>query len=99
MTLDGKAQKEALVFLNFFGDLPDPRQPGKVVYPLPEVLLLCLLAVLSGAEDFVTIARWGQGRINFLRRFLPFKDGTPSDQPHLRNASPGSPASPEYRRM
>jgi hypothetical protein len=43
-----------------------------------EVLLLCLLAVLSGAEDFVTIARWGQGRINFLRRFLPFKDGTPS---------------------
>jgi predicted transposase YbfD/YdcC len=78
MTLDGKAQKEALVFLDFFGDLPDPRQPGKVIYPLPEVLLLCLLAVLSGAEDFVTIARWGQGRINFLRRFLPFKDGTPS---------------------
>jgi hypothetical protein len=58
--------------------LPDPRQPGKVIYPLPEVLLLCLLAVLAGAEDFVTIARWGQGRINFLRRFLPFKDGTPS---------------------
>ena len=78
MTLDGKGQKEALVFLDFFGDLPDPRQPGKVIYPLPEVLLLCLLAVLSGAEDFVTIARWGQGRINFLRRFLPFKDGTPS---------------------
>jgi predicted transposase YbfD/YdcC len=78
MTLDGKAQKEALVFLDFFGDLPDPRQPGKVIYPLPEVLLLCLLAVLSGAEDFVTIARWGAGRINFLRRFLPFKDGTPS---------------------
>jgi hypothetical protein len=33
MTLDGKAQKEALVFLDFFGDLPDPRQPGKIVYP------------------------------------------------------------------
>jgi predicted transposase YbfD/YdcC len=78
MLLDGKAQKETLVFLDFFGDLPDPRQPGKVVYPLPEVLLLCLLAVLAGAEDFVTISRWGQGRINFLRRFLPFEDGTPS---------------------
>jgi predicted transposase YbfD/YdcC len=78
MTLDGKGRKEALVFLDFFGDLPDPRQPGKVIYPLLEVLLLCLLAVLSGAEDFVTIARWGQGRINFLRRFLAFKDGTPS---------------------
>jgi predicted transposase YbfD/YdcC len=78
MLLDGKAQKETLVFLDFFGDLPDPRQPGKVIYPLPEVLLLCLLAVLAGAEDFVAIARWGRGRINFLRRFLAFKDGTPS---------------------
>jgi len=73
-----EAQKESSVFLGFFADLPDPRQPGKVIYPLAEVLLLCLLAVLSGAEDFVAIARWGQGRINFLRRFLPFKDGTPS---------------------
>jgi predicted transposase YbfD/YdcC len=78
MTLDGKAQKETIVFLSFFEDLPDSRQPGKVIYPLPEVLLLCLMAVLSGAEDFVSIARWGRGRIDFLRRFLPFKDGTPS---------------------
>jgi hypothetical protein len=71
MTLDGKAQKEALVFLDFFGDLPDPRQPGKVIYPLPEVLLLCLLAVLSGAEDFVTIARWGTGRASLLPIWHP----------------------------
>jgi predicted transposase YbfD/YdcC len=78
MTLDGEAQKETIVFLSFFEDLPDSRQPGKVIYPLPEVLLLCLMAVLSGAEDFVSIARWGRGRIDFLRRFLPFKDGTPS---------------------
>jgi DDE_Tnp_1-associated len=39
--------------------LPDPRQPGKVVYPLAEVLLLCLLAVLAGAETFVDIALFG----------------------------------------
>jgi len=30
--------------LSYFKDLPDPRQRGKVVYPLDEVLLLCLLA-------------------------------------------------------
>jgi len=30
----------------------DPRQRGKVIYPLEEVLLLCLLAVLAGAETF-----------------------------------------------
>src|ERR1700739_2339676 len=42
------AQSEALVFLSFFGDLPDPRQAGKVIYPLQEVLLLFLLAGLAG---------------------------------------------------
>ena len=38
---------ETIVFLDYFEDLPDPRQAGKVIYPLPEVLLLCLLAALS----------------------------------------------------
>jgi predicted transposase YbfD/YdcC len=72
------AQGETLVFLSFFADLPDPRQPGKVIYPLQEVLVLCLLAVLAGAECFVEIARFGEKKIELLRRFLPFKDGTPS---------------------
>jgi len=73
-----EALSEALVFLNFFAELPDPRQAGKVIYPLPEILLLCLLAVLAGAESFVEIARFGEKKIALLRRFLPFKDGTPS---------------------
>jgi predicted transposase YbfD/YdcC len=73
-----EAQNEAIIFLSFFADLPDPRQPGKVIYPLQEILLLSLLAVLAGAECFVEIARFGEKKIELLRRFLPFKDGTPS---------------------
>src|ERR1700692_3069222 len=73
-----RAISEALVFLDYFKDLPDPRQPGKVVYPLDEVLLLSLLAVLGGAETFCDIARFGEKKISLLRRFLPFRDGTPS---------------------
>jgi hypothetical protein len=50
--MDGMAaDREAVVFLKYFSDLPHPRQPGKVTYPLDEVLLLCLLAVLAGAEN------------------------------------------------
>jgi predicted transposase YbfD/YdcC len=64
--------------LEHFKDLPDPRQPGKVIYPLAEVLLLCLLAVLAGAETFVDIARFGDKKLDLLRRFRPFRDGTPS---------------------
>ena len=69
---------EAVVFLDYFKDLPDSRQRGKVMYPLDEVLLLCLLAVLAGAETFVDIARFGDKKIELLRRFRPFREGTPS---------------------
>ena len=72
------ALSEAVVFLNHFKDLPDPRQLGKVIYPLDELLLLCLLAVLAGAEAFVDIARFGEKKIDLLRRFRSFRDGTPS---------------------
>ena len=68
---------EAVVFLNHFKDLPDRRQRGKVVYPLDEVLLLSLLAVLAGADGFTDIARFGAKKIELLRRFRPFADGAP----------------------
>jgi len=39
---------------------------------------LCLLAVLAGAESFVDIALFGERKLDLLRRFRPFHDGTPS---------------------
>jgi predicted transposase YbfD/YdcC len=75
---DCEAFGEAVVFLRYFKDMPDPRQRGKVTYPLEEVLLLCLLAVLAGAETFVDIACFGAKKLALLRRFRRFSDGTPS---------------------
>ena len=72
---------EVIVFLDHFKSLADPRQRGKVVYGLDEVLLLCLLAVLAvlaGAESIVDIARFGEKKLALLRRFRPFACGTPS---------------------
>ncbi len=76
--IDGSAFDETIVFLSHFKALRDPRQQGKVSYPLDEILLLCLLAVLAGAECFTEIALFGVKKIEFLRRFRPFKDGTPA---------------------
>ena len=90
-------------FPHYFNELPDPRQPGKVVYPLKEVLLLSLLAVLAGAETFCDIARFGEKKLALLRRFRPFANGTPSHdrlgdifatldaRPSRVASSPGSP--------
>ena len=65
-------------FLESFEGLEDPRQRAKVLYPLDEVLLLVLLGVISGCESWVEIARYGEKKRALLRRFRPFKDGTPS---------------------
>ena len=51
---------------NFFA-LKDPRQVGKVVYPLPEIMLLVLCATLAGAEDFVEIRYWGRKNLRLSR--------------------------------
>jgi hypothetical protein len=65
---DCAALAETAVFLRYFNDMPDKRQPGKVMYPLDEILLLCLLAVLAGAEAFTDIARFGEKKLDLLRR-------------------------------
>lgn len=75
---DCGALGEAVVFLRYFEDLPDHRQAGKVAYPLDEILLLCLLAVLAGADTIVDIARFGARKLDFLRRFRAFANGTPA---------------------
>jgi len=71
-----EATKRSLI--EHFSALKDPRQAWKVVYPLPEIMLLVLCATLAGAEDFVEARLWGVKNLAFLRRFLPFKDGLPS---------------------
>jgi DDE_Tnp_1-associated len=66
--VNAEALAETTFFLYFFKDMPDRRQAGKVVYPLDEILLLCLLAVLAGAEAFTDIARFGEKKIELSCR-------------------------------
>jgi predicted transposase YbfD/YdcC len=61
-----------------FAALSDPRQVAKVLYPLPEIVLLPLCATLAGADDFVEIQLWGEQNLAFLRRLLPYARGIPS---------------------
>lgn len=69
---------KVIPLLDHFSALKDPRQLGKVVYPLPEVMLLILCASIAAADDFVEVQHWGETHTDFLRRFLPYKDGIPS---------------------
>jgi predicted transposase YbfD/YdcC len=64
--------------LAHFAALEDPRQHAKVLYPLPEIMLLVLSATIAGADDFVETVLWGNEHLAFLRRFYPYEPGIPS---------------------
>jgi predicted transposase YbfD/YdcC len=64
--------------LDRFAALEDPRQQAKVLYPLPEIVLLLLCATLAGADDLAEIGLWGEEHLAFLRRFLAYRHGVPS---------------------
>jgi predicted transposase YbfD/YdcC len=71
-----RRQKGSL--LDQFSALEDPRQAAKVLYPLPEIILLLLCATLAGADDFVEMTLWGSRNLDFLRRLSPYVRGIPS---------------------
>src|SRR3954465_5256310 len=87
LAMASKATKRPLI--EHFSALKDRRQIWKVVYPLPEIMLLVLCATLAGAEDFVEVRLWGCENLDFLRRFLPFNDGLPSHD-YLRGDLPAT---------
>lgn len=64
--------------IELFGRLDDPRQSGKVLYPLQEVLLLVLCAAICSADSIVEIVQFGKLKLDFLRKLLPYKNGIPS---------------------
>jgi predicted transposase YbfD/YdcC len=70
--------KQDITFMSHFSKLPEPRISGMVTYPLNEILLVSLCAVLSGCDDFVEISEYGKEKLEFLRKFLPFSNGIPS---------------------
>lgn len=71
-------QVQHIDFISHFSSLDDPRQQGKIDYPLEEVLLLVLCGVLAGADGWVEIQKFGEKKLEFLRGMRPFENGIPS---------------------
>lgn len=58
--------------------LPDPRINRKKKHNLLDIIILSILAVLSGAESYDSIELYGKTHFAFLKQFLELKNGIPS---------------------
>ena len=67
------------LLLEHFGQIPDPREPAKVRYPLREVLFLVTCASVAGCDDYDEIAHWGEMNLPFLRRHSEYFFGVPGE--------------------
>lgn len=68
------------VFHEYFTTLEEPRRTskGRFFYPLEEILFLSISAVVSGSDSWTTICTFGEIKLDWLRKFYPFKYGIPS---------------------
>jgi len=75
-----KDQQESNLFIKSFSSLKDIRRvtKGNLRYPLIEMVFLVISAVVSNSNDWTSIATFGESQLEWLRKFFPYKDGTPS---------------------
>jgi predicted transposase YbfD/YdcC len=71
------AAKKSAKIQDHFEQLTDPRR-RKVTYPLMNVVVIAVCAVICGADDFVAIAQFGRKRRAWFERFLDLEKGIPS---------------------
>jgi predicted transposase YbfD/YdcC len=71
------SQKKSAKIQHHFANLTDPRR-RKVTYPLMNIVVIAVCAVICGADDFVSIADFGRTKRKWFARFLDLRGGIPS---------------------
>jgi predicted transposase YbfD/YdcC len=64
--------------LEHFSPLQDPRIERNKLHALPDILVLTVCAVVSGADGWEAIEEFGREKLEWLRQFAPFRNGVPS---------------------
>ena len=71
--------------MGYFANIEDPRRETKnKKYPLIEVIVIAFLAVISGADGWESIERYGIMRRKWLGNFLNLAEGIPKHDVYRR---------------
>ena len=61
-----------------FENVTDPRVNRGVNYPLLEMVFVALCGAICDCNSWVDIATFGEAKLAWFRKFLPFEQGIPS---------------------
>ena len=62
----------------YFSGLPDPRHPRGRRHRLDELIIIAILAVICGADNWQEVAQWARAKRKWLKTFLELPHGPPS---------------------
>jgi predicted transposase YbfD/YdcC len=74
----GHGSKSSLSFFHHFEALEDPRIDRCKRHQLGDILFLAVCAMISGANDFVAMEKFGHAKRAWLEKFLELPNGIPS---------------------
>ncbi len=66
-------------FIDFFKKLPDHRIDRRKLYSVEEILLLTFCGMIAGCDSWNDFELFGKTKLDYLKRYLPYKNGVPSD--------------------
>jgi predicted transposase YbfD/YdcC len=69
---------DVVSILDYFKDLEDPRSTINRKHLLGDLIVICVLAVIAGADGPKAIGKWAQSKEAWLRRRLKLPHGVPS---------------------
>jgi predicted transposase YbfD/YdcC len=72
------AEQSSPSFFAHFAALQDPRVDRTKLHPLLEIVFIAVCALLSGANDFVGMEKFGKAKRDWLKKYLELENGIPS---------------------
>jgi hypothetical protein len=76
--------EQVIGFIDFFKQVPDHRVERRKLHAVEEILLVAFCGVIAGWEVWDDMELFGKTKLDYLRQYLPFKNGPPSDDTFRR---------------
>jgi predicted transposase YbfD/YdcC len=72
------SETKAISIRQCFAEVPDPRREHMRLHNLWDIIAITILGVVSGADSWVEVAKYGVCKFDFLKTFLELPHGIPS---------------------
>ncbi len=64
--------------IDHFSQLDDPRIDRHKQHELVDIIVLCVCAVIGGAEGWEAMEEFGKAKLSWLRQYVPLANGIPA---------------------